>query len=186
MKVVEEVTPRERVDEAAHRRARRRPFLLRYLRPRMGAALVLWRVEAYSATPLALLLIATLGRWPAALVMGSVMAAFAAVFLFLLEGDPVLDDLRVWAGRRRLGRALEGLADRDDAVGKAQRAAALVPAVMFIGPFWRAVTFHLFRMRRPAAYTLSVGGSIPHALLWTGLVLGGIWEGLLWPWIKDL
>ena len=78
------------------------------------------------------------------------------------------------------------LADRDDGVGKARRAVALVPGVMFLGPFWRAVAFHLFRMRRSMAYVLSVGGSFPHALLWTGLVLGGIWEGFAWSWIKGL
>ena len=147
---------------------------------------MLWRVEAYTALPLALLLIATLGRWPGALVMGFVMAVYAAAFLHLLENAPALDDVRAWAGRRRLGRALTRLADRDDGVGRGQRAAAVVPAVMILGPFWRAVTFHLFRMRRPTAYALSVGGSIPHTLLWTGLVLGGVWEGLVWPFIKDL
>jgi hypothetical protein len=83
----------------------------------------------------------------------------------------------------QLGRVL---AARDDVLGKTRRALAVVPAVMVLGPFWRAVAFHLFRMRRPPAYLLSVGGSIPHALLWTGLVLGGIWEGLVWPWIKGL
>ncbi len=147
---------------------------------------MLWRVEAYTAMPLALLLVATLGRWPGALVMGCVMAAYAALFLYLLEDEPVLDDIRARAGRWRLGRAMERLAARDDGVGRARRAAAMVPAVMILGPFWRAVAFHLFRMRRAVAYLLSVGGSIPHSLLWTGLVLGGIWEGLVWPWIKDL
>jgi hypothetical protein len=164
----------------------RRRFLMRYLRPQMGAALVLWRVEAYSATPLALLFIATLGRWPAALAMGSLMAVFAAVFLFLLEDDPAVDDIRAWADRRRMGRLVERLAERTGVVGRARRLAALVPAIMVLGPFWRAVTFHLFRMRRAPAYVLSVGGSFPHALLWTGLVLGGIWEELLWPWLKGL
>lgn len=183
---MEEIVAQEEREDASPVAAGRRPFRLRYLGPKAGAALVLWRVEAYSATPLALLLIATLGRWPGALVMGSVMAAFAAVFLYLLEDDPVLDDVRGWAGRHRIGRALERLADRDDGVGKARRAAALVPGVMVLGPFWRAVAFHLFRMRRSAAYVLSVGGSFPHALLWTGLILGGIWEGFLWPWIKGL
>ena len=173
-------------DEAPETGSPRRPFLMRYLRPQMGAALVLWRVEAYSATPLALLFIATLGRWPAALAMGSVMAVFAAVFLFLLEDDPAVDDIRAWADRRRLGRLLERLAERTGVVGRARRLAALVPAIMILGPFWRAVTFHMFRMRRPAAYLFSVGGSFPHALLWTGLVLGGIWEGFLWPWLKGL
>jgi hypothetical protein len=183
---VEEVAAQEEREDASRVAARRRPFGLRYLGPKVGVALVLWRVEAYSATPLALLLIATLGRWPGALVMGSVMSVFAAAFLYLLDDDPVLDDVRGWAGRRRIGRALERLADRGDRVGKAQRAVALVPAVMVLGPFWRAVAFHLFRMRRAVAYLLSVGGSFPHALLWTGLILGGIWEGIVWPWIKGL
>ncbi len=183
---VEEVAAQKQLEEGPPVAARRRGFGLRYLGPKAGAALVLWRVEAYLATPLALLLIATLGRWPGALVMGSVMAVFAAIFLYLLEDDPVLDDVRGWAGRRRIGRALERLADRDDGVGKARRAVALVPGVMVLGPFWRAVAFHLFRMRRSAAYVLSVGGSFPHALLWTGLILGGIWEGIAWPWIKGL
>lgn len=182
---VEEVAAREQTEGALGGGASQRPFLLRYLRPRMGVALALWRVEAYTAMPLALLFIATLGRWPGALVMGSMMAAYAALFLYLLEDDPALEDVRTWADRRRLGRALERLAERGDAVGKARRAAAVVPAVMVLGPFWRAVTFHLFRMRRPVAYLLSVGGSIPHALLWTGLVLGGIWEGLVWPFFKE-
>src|SRR3990170_1995922 len=164
----------------------RRPFLMRYLRPQMGAALVLWRVEAYSATPLALLFIATLGRWPAALAMGSVMAVFAAVFLFLLEDDPAVDEIRGWADRRWLGRLLERLAEGTDLPARAQRLAALVPAIIVLGPFWRAVAFHLFRMRRPAAYPLSVGGSYPHALLWTGIVLGSIWEGIVWPLLNRL
>ena len=183
---MEEVAAREQTEGTLKAGGRRRPFLLRYLRPQMGAALVLWRVEAYTVMPLALLLVVTLGRWPGALVMGFVMAAYAALFLYLLEDEPVLDDIRAWAGSRRLGRALERLAGREDAVGKARRAAAVVPAVMVLGPFWRAVAFHLFRMRRAVAYLLSVGGSIPHSLLWTGLVLGGIWEGLVWPWIKEL
>ncbi len=183
---MKEIAARKPVRDASPVAAGKRAFRLRYLGPKAGVALVLWRVEAYLATPLALLLIATLGRWPGALVMGSVMAAFAAVFLYLLEDDPVLDDVRGWAGRRRIGRALERLAERDDGVGKARRAVALVPGVMVLGPFWRAVAFHLFRMRRSAAYVLSVGGSFPHALLWTGLILGGIWEGFVWPWVKGL
>jgi hypothetical protein len=181
---VEEVAAQKQLEEGPPAGARRRPFRLRYLGPKAGVALVLWRVEAYAATPLALLLIATLGRWPGALVMGSVMAVFAAVFLYLLEDDPVLDDVRGWAGRRRIGRALERLADRDDGAGKARRAVALVPGVMVLGPFWRAVAFHLFRMRRSAAYVLSVGGSFPHALLWVGLVLGSLWDVLIEPLLR--
>lgn len=183
---MEDVAAREALEDPVQVAERRRPFFLRYLRARSGAALMIWRLEAYLATPLALLFLATLGRWPGALAMGSVMAAFAAVFLFLLHEDPALEDVRSWLERRRLGRALARLADRRDGRARLWRALALVPAVMVLGPFWRAVTFNLFRMRRLPAYVLSVGGSIPHALLWTGLVLGGIWEGLLWPWIREL
>ena len=169
--------------DTSHRR--RRTWLRRYLQPRTGVTLVIWRVEAYSATPLAILLIATLGRWPGALAMGAVMAVFAAVFLFLLEEDPVLEDLRAWGERRSVGRVVNWLAEREDGVGRARRGLALVPGIMFLGPFWRAVAFHMFRLRRLPAYVLSVGGSFPHALLWTGLVLGGIWEGFVWPWLRD-
>ena len=183
---VEEVAAREQTEDALKAGAGRGPFPLRYLRPRMGAALALWRVEAYTAVPLALLLVATLGRWPGALVMGSVMAAYAALFLYLLEDEPLLDDIRAWTVRWRIGRAMERLAAPDDAVGAVRRGAVVVPAVMVLGPFWRAVVFHLLRMRRGVAYPLSVGGSIPHALLWTGLVLGGVWEGLAWPLIEKL
>ncbi len=183
---MEEVAAREQTEGALEAGARRRPFFLRYLRPRTGVALVLWRVETYTRMPLALLLIATLGRWPGALVVVTVMAAYSALFLYLLDDNPALDDVRAWAGRRRMGRALERLAERGDAVGKARRAAAVVPVVMVLGPFWRAVAFHLFRMPRAVAYLLSVGGSVPYSLLWTGLVLGGIWEGPVWPWIKGL
>ncbi len=98
---MEEVAAREQTGGALKAGTRRRPFLLRYVRPRTGVALALWRVEAYTATPLALLLIATLGRWPGALVMGTVMAAYSALFLYLLEDDPALDEMRAWAGRRR-------------------------------------------------------------------------------------
>lgn len=185
-----EVAAGERTEGELKSGGRRRPFFLRYLRPQTGAALMLWRLEAYSATPLALLLIATLGRWPGALVMGSVMAAWSALFLYLLEDDPVLEDARAWALRWRLGRALDGmvqrLAARRGMGGKARRLGASVLGVMGLGPFWRAVTLHLLRVRRAVAYLLSVGGSMPHSLLWTGLVLGGIWEGLVWPWIKQL
>jgi hypothetical protein len=182
----EEVAARERADAPPKEGTRRRPFFLRYLRPRTGALLVLWRIEAYTAVPLALLLVATLGRWPGALVMGCVMAVYAVLFLYLLEDEPALDDIRAWAGRWRIGRALERLAAGDDAVGTARKGAMAVLAVIMLGPFWRTAAFHLLRIRRTVAYPLSAGGSIPHSLLWTGLVLGGIWEGLVWPLIKKL
>src|SRR3990170_6303815 len=103
---MEEVAAREGAADSLPEGVRRRPFLLRYVRPRTGAALALWRVEAYTAVPLALLLVATLGRWPGALVMGCVMAAYAALFLYLLEDEPLLDDIRAWTVRWRIGRAM--------------------------------------------------------------------------------
>lgn len=174
-------------EEGALAARRRRWFnLLRYMTPQLGTTLVLWRVEAYTATPLALLLVATLGRWSGALVMGGIMAVYSALFLFLLDGERVMEELRGWVRDRRLVRRyVLPIAERRGAVGVLQRALAVPAIVMVLGPFWRAVTFHLFRMPRWPAYALSVGGSIPHSLLWTGLVLGGIWEGLVWPFLKD-
>jgi hypothetical protein len=171
----------------SHRRERRRrPFLLRYLRPQSGLAIVLWRVEAHSALPLALLLVATLGRWPGALAMGSVMAAFSAVFLFLMGDDPVLEDVRAWAERRRMGRVMAWLGERDDGMGRARRMGALAPSIFFLGPFWRAIAYRFFGMKPALAYPISVGGSYPHSLLWTGLVLGGVWEWLVLPVIEAI
>jgi len=156
------------------------------LTPRLTATLALWRVEAYLATPLALLLVATLGRWPAAFAMGSIMAVYSALFLFLLDGQPVLHDIHGWGRGRWLGRLIESLADARGFRASARRAVALPWSVVFMGPFWRAVTYHLFRVPRLASYALSVGGSIPHSLLWTGLVLGGVWEALIRPALQDL
>lgn len=159
-------------------------FLRRALTPRLGAAIVLWRVEARLAGPLALFLVAAWGRWEAALTMGAIMAVYAGLFIFLLDGEGALEDLRRWVWERRLARRyLLPLAERGDRVGTLQRALALPVAVMGLGPFWRAVAFHIFRVPRLPAYALSMGGSFPHSLLWTGLVLGGVWEGLLWPFL---
>jgi hypothetical protein len=162
-------------------------FLQRNVTPRFGAALVLWRVEARLSTPVALALVATLGRWPGALVMGTIMAVFSAVFLFLLDGERVMDELRAWVRTRRLlRRYLLPIAERRDVTGTIQRAVALPATVMFMGPFPRAGTYHLFRTPRVPAYALSVGGSFPHSLLWTGLILGGLWELVYWPFLDDM
>jgi hypothetical protein len=183
---MEETAAREPVRDRSRSLTRRRPFFLRYLRLRSGTALLLWRVEARTGTPVALLLIATLGRWPAALVAGAVMAVFAAVFVYLLDDDPALGEVRTWIGRSRLGRALLRLTERNDAYGKARRAVMIVPVAVLIGPFGRAVTLHLLRIRRPTAYLLATVASIPHALLWVGLVLGGLWGVLILPLLNAL
>ncbi len=154
--------------------------------PRLGAALALWRLEAYTATPLALALVASLGRWPASFAMGSLMAVYAAAFLFLLDGEPVWNDVHGWAQGRRLGRLVEDVAEGRGWRGALRRALAVPAAIMLLGPFWRAVTFHLFRVPRGPAYVLSVGGSIPHSLFWTGVVLGGLWEAVGRPLLDRL
>ena len=185
--VAEEAELRTEREEGPPKAERRKPlgFLRRNVTPRLGAALFLWQMETRLATPVALALVATVGRWPGALAMGGIMAIYSALFLFLLDGEQGMKELRGWAQDRRLiRRYVFPIAERRDGVGTVQRALAVPVVVMFMGPFWRAVTFHLFRTPRWPAYTLSVGGSIPHSLLWTGLVLGGIWEGLVWPWIR--
>ena len=69
------------------------------------------------------------------------------------------------------------IAERRDRVGALQRALSIPASVMLMGPFWRAVTYHVFRMPRLPAYALSVGGSFPHSLFWdrpcAGRPLGG-------------
>lgn len=158
----------------------------RYLTPRLGTAIVLWRLEARLALPLALVLVATLGRWPAAFTMGAIMAVFAFLFLFLLDGQRAVVELREWAyGHRFLGRYLRPIAERRDGIGAWLRILAVPVVIMLAGPFWRAVALLLFRARRLPAYVISIGGSIPHSLLWTGVILGGIWEDLLWPFLDS-
>lgn len=162
-------------------------FFRRNITPRLGVALAVWRVEARTATPLALLLVATIGRWEGAVIMGAIMACYSALFLFLLDGERVMDEVRDWMkGRSWARRYITPVAESKGRSGTLQRALALPWTVMFMGPFFRAITYHLFHMRRVPAYTLSVGGSIPHSLLWTGLVLGGLWEGVIRPLLGRL
>jgi hypothetical protein len=72
------------------------PFLRRNVTPRLSAAIAIWRVEARLAMPTSLFLVAALGRWNGALAMGGIMAVYAAVFLFLLEGERIMDEVRGW------------------------------------------------------------------------------------------
>jgi hypothetical protein len=58
--------------------------------------------------------------------------------------------------------------------------------VIVFGPFWRAVTFQVAAIPRIPAYALSVGGSFPHSLLWTGLVVGGLYEAAIRPTFESL
>ncbi len=162
-------------------------FLRRNASPKMAATIAVWRVEARLATPVALILVATLGRWNGALVMGAVMACYSALFLFLLDGERVMDEMRGWMrGRRWATRYALPIAERRDRIGAVQKLVVVPATILLLGPFWRALTYHLFRMPRLPAYALSMGGSIPHSLFWTGLVLGGLWEAAIQPGLARL
>ena len=156
-------------------------FFKRNLTRKSAAAVAIWRVEVWMATPLALLLVATLGRWEGALAMGVVMAVYAAVFLFLLDGERVVDEMRTWTSKRRWTR---WMAPREM---RAHHLWLMLPAlVMFTGPFWRAVAFHIAAVPRTIAYVVGVGGSFPHTLFWTGVVVGGLYEGAIRPAFESI
>ena len=158
-----------------------REFFRRNLTPKTGAALAVWRAEGWLAGPMALFFVASLGRWNGALATGIIMALFSALFLFLLDGERVMDEVRRWVGDREWGRWSMRIAERRDATGVVQRAVSVPTTIMILGPFWRAVTYHTFRVRRPLAYAFSVGGAIPHSLFWTGVVLGSAYGILIRP-----
>src|SRR3989304_1213349 len=102
---VEEVAAREQTEDALKAGAGRGPFPLRYLRPRMGAALALWR-----------------GGGPQGGAPGVLPAPLSCP---LGRGDPLLDDIGAWPVRGRIGRARERLAAPDDAVGAVRRGAVV-------------------------------------------------------------
>ncbi|MFQ6019766.1 MAG: hypothetical protein ACE5KW_03320 [Dehalococcoidia bacterium] len=184
--IAEESQPTEGGDKSLRREAGGRRGVIqrlwRYLTPRLGIAIVLWRLEAWLATPVALALVVVLGRWAGALTMGAIMAAFAFIFLILLDRERAVVELSQWAyGRGPVRRYLRPIAERPGRSGTLLRVMAVPLVIIFTGPFWRAVVLTLFQMQRLPAYLISVGGSIPHSLLWYGVVLGGIWERLVWP-----
>lgn len=163
-----------------------RPSLLALLRqnltPRVVAALTIWRLEAWLAAPLPFVLVATLGRWPGALAMAAFTGALCALFLFLLDGEEVFASLRHWATEREWARPLA----EDPPAPWLVWLVAVPLCLLWLGPFWRAVVLVLMRLGRPSAYVIGIGGSLPHSLLWTGLVVGGIWEGLVWPLVSKV
>ncbi|HVP05184.1 MAG TPA: hypothetical protein VMT90_05870 [Dehalococcoidia bacterium] len=163
-----------------------REFFQRNLTPKTGTALVAWRVEAWLSGPVALALVASLGRWNGALATGLIMAAFSAFFLFMLDGEIVLDEVRRWVGDRDWGRSAMRAAERRDNVGVVQRAVSVPATIMLMGPFLRAVTYHIFRVRRPLAYGFSITGQVVHSLFWTGIVLGSLYGLLIHPALSAL
>ena len=162
-----------------------RRFLRRNVTRRLAVAIALWRVEARFLLPGGLVLVAAFGRWPAALMVGAIGALLAAIFMWLLDGERILGEVRAWGGRNRLVRKyLLPLADRRDRTGTVLRALSMPLLVLDFGPFWRSLTLLLFNFRGLKAYAFTVLASIPHALLWVGIVAGSLWEELLWPFIK--
>lgn len=155
-------------------------LLRRHLTPKLTLAIVLWRMEAWGGAPLAVALVATLGRWPGALVMAAVVAALTVISLYLLEGEPSLSLLREWLAERPwLARWLSR--------PRWQVWLLDVPVMLLVaGPFWRAVLLHLLQMERRSAYAIGLLGALPGALLWTGLVAGSVWEQLVWPVLRSL
>jgi hypothetical protein len=176
----------EAVVAARSRGAGWRRFLRRNVTPRLAAAIALWRVEARFLLPGGLVLVAVFGRWPAALLAGAVGALLAAVFMRLLDGERILGEVRAWGeGNRWIRRYLLPVADRRDRTGTVLRVLSLPVLVLWFGPFWRSLTLLLFHFRGLKAYVFTVLASVPHALLWVGIVAGSLWEELIWPFIKS-
>jgi hypothetical protein len=165
-----------------------REFFKRNLTPKSGAAVVAWRIEDAIAGPMALAFVASLGRWNGALATGTVMAIFAGLFLFLLDGERVIGEMRKWVGDRQWGQWGMRIAERRDTLGALQRAASVPATLLLVGPFWRAVMLHIFKVSRPLAYVISVGGQFPRSLFWTGIVLGSLYGLVIQPaaaWLWD-
>jgi hypothetical protein len=176
----------EAVVAARSRGAGWRRFLRRNVTPRLAAAIALWRVEARFLLPGGLVLVAVFGRWPAALLAGAVGALLAAVFMRLLDGERILGEVRAWGeGNRWIRRYLLPVADRRDRTGTVLRVLSLPVLVLWFGPFWRSLTLLLFHFRGLKAYVFTVLASVPHALLWVGIVAGSLWEELIWPFVKS-
>jgi len=163
-----------------------RRFLRRNVTPRLATAIALWRVEARFLLPTGLVLVAVFGRWPAALMASVIGALLAAIFMWLLDGERILGEVRAWGeGNRWVRRYLLPVADRRDRTGAVLRALSLPVLVLWFGPFWRSLTLLLFHFRGLKAYVFTVLSSVPHALLWVGIVAGSLWEELIWPFIKS-
>jgi hypothetical protein len=171
---------------AGHRRGGRlRRFLRRNVTPRLATAIALWRVETRFLLPGGLVLVAVFGRWPAALMAGAIGALLAATFVWLLDGERILGEVRAWGEDNRWVRKfLLPIADRRDRTGTVLRVLSLPVLVLWFGPFWRSLSLLLFHLRGLKAYVFTVLASIPHALLWVGIVAGSLWEELIWPLIK--
>lgn len=150
--------------------------------PRTGAAILLWRVEAPLTPPVAFALVASLGRWEAAIAMGVLTGLLGGLFLWLLRSEAAIHEARELLMRRRfLRRLTQTLLGGDLRSQQGVRLASLPVLVLVLGPFWRAVALALSGTADRRALFIAVVGSVPHHLLWTGLVVGSIWDFLLSP-----
>lgn len=155
--------------------------------PRSASAIVLWRIQVTFDGALAIFLIETIGRWPAAWTMGLVFAVFSAVYLFLLDGERAMHELSHWLRERTfIRRFILPIQERNDRTGTALRMLAIPYTIMLMAPFFRAVTFHSLKVPRAPAYGISILGSIPHQLFWVGIVLGSLWAIALKPGLQRL
>ena len=161
-------------------------FFRRNLTRKSGTALVVWRIEAALAGPMALALVASLGRWNGALVTGVIMSCMCVTFLFLFDGERVIGEVRRWVGDRDWGHWSMRVAERRDNTGVILRALSVPLTVMLMGPFLRSVTYHIFRVRRGFAYPVSIAGQMLHNLFWTGIVLGSVYEILIRPLLQAI
>ena len=163
-----------------------RRFLRRNLSRRLAAAVALWRVEARFLLPGGIVLVAVFGRWPGALIAGVIGALLAALFMWLLDGERILGEIRAWGQSNRWTRKfILPLAERRDRTGTLLRGLSMPLLVLDFGPFWRSLTLLLFNFRGLKAYAFTMLASIPHALLWVGIIAGSLWEELILPFIRS-
>jgi hypothetical protein len=175
-----------RTEPAAEKKRGVWQILRQYATPKLSAAAIIWRFESYTMTPIVIFCIEAFGRWNGALVVGAIMSVYAALFLFLLEGERALDALREWLrDRRMVRRFVLPIKNSEGVLSKGGRWLAAPASVMLLSAFERAVTYRVLGLKNYVAYPLSCLGQFPRSLFWVGVVFGSAWElvfrpALLW------
>lgn len=110
------------------------------------------------------ILIIAIGIIPAIIFMGTLAAIFVLFFLNVILEERSLGRVNEWVAKmpRAFQRALQ--------VGTIT---ALLPIVLFAGPFPLALSFRFLKFKGFRAKALLVIGSYVNAILWTGIVWGG-------------
>ncbi len=161
-------------------------IMRKYATPKLTAAGIIWRFESYTMTPLVIFCVEAFGRWNGALVVGAIMSVYAAIFLFLLEGERALGALREWLrDRRMVRRFVLPVKNSEGLLGVGGRWLAAPASVMLLSAFERAVTYRVLNLKNYVAYPLSCLGQFPRSLFWVGVVFGSAWvlvfrPALLW------